>query len=303
MLILNEERYAASLYDGKNDKVKSVLGKIGYITRYNLYTLGYDDAENYKHTVEWMNKNHDNFDESYYSNLVSDAIKRAHKMPFYKVESIKITQSELDSISSLDNLRAEKVLFVLLCMAKQQRVISGFTNGLVRYSLTELCKLARISVPADDREYILYNIVQKGLLSCPKKNDTKCLIVNCINDDDDVVLILNEDDCKELAYVYLNWKNNGVGYGRCEYCGKFMKKPKSNPRRFCEDCAPIVGDVSDDKKVVKCIDCGKIVYVPVLNTKTCRCGLCQEQHRKDYMRELMAERRSEAQLVSTAFKT
>lgn len=249
MLILNEERYAANLYNGQNDNVKSVLGKIGYITRYHLYTLGYCDEENYKYTVEWMNKNHDNFDESYYSNLISSCIKRAHKNPFYCIENIKITQSELASIASLDNLRAEKVLFVLLCMAKQQRVISGFTNGLVRYSLTELCKLARISVPADDREYILYNIVQKGLLVCPKKNDTKCLIVNCINDDDDVVLEINEVDCRELAYVYLNWKNDGRGYTRCQRCNKLVKQSKTRPRKYCEECAEEVEKENSKERV------------------------------------------------------
>ena len=237
MLILNEEQYAANLYNEKNEQIKSVVGKIGYITRYHLYSLGYNDELNYKYTIEWMNKNHDNFDESYYSNLVSDAIKRAHKVPFYNVGNISITQSELNSIASLDNLRAEKVLFVLLCMAKQQRAISGFTNGLVRYSLTDLCKLARISVPADDREYILYNIVQKGLLSCPKKNDTKCLIVNCINDDDDVVIELDETDCQELAYVYLNWKNEGKGYTRCQKCNRLIKQSKTKPRKYCEECA------------------------------------------------------------------
>ena len=237
MLILNEERYAASLYDGQNDKVKSILAKIGYITRYNLHTLEYSDEDNYKNTVEWMNNNHDNFDESCYSNLVSDAIKRAHKTPFYYIDNIKITQSELNSIASLDNLRAEKVLFVLLCMAKQQRVISGFTNGLVRYSLPELCKMARISVPADDREYILHNILQKGLLECPKKNDTKCLIVSCIHDDDDTALELDEIDCQELAYVYLNWKNDGKGYTRCQRCNRIIKQSKTRPRKYCEECA------------------------------------------------------------------
>jgi hypothetical protein len=237
MLILNEEKYAANIYNGNNDKVKSVLDKIGYLTRYNLHTLGCSDEDNYKNTIEWMNKNHDNFDESYYSNLVSDAIKRAHKMPFYYIDNIKITQSELNSIASLDNLRAEKVLFVLLCMAKQQRVINGFTNGLVRYSLTELCKMARISVPADDREYILYNIVQKGLLNCPKKNDTKCLIVNFIDDYGEMALNLDEVDCQELAYVYLNWKNEGKGYTRCQKCNKLIKQSKTRPRKYCEECA------------------------------------------------------------------
>ena len=247
MLILNEERYAENLYNGKNDDIKSVLGKIGYITRYNLYVLGYNDEDNYKYTIMWMNINHNNFDESYYSNLVSDAIKRAHKMPFYNIENIKITQFELDSISSLDNLRAEKVLFVLLCMAKQQRIINGFTNGLVRYSLPELCKTARISVPADDREYILYNIVQKGLLSCPKKNDTKCLIVNCIEDNSNTVLELDEVDCQELAYVYLNWKNEGKGYTRCQRCNKLIKQSKTKPRKYCEECAVEV--VTEQKRL------------------------------------------------------
>lgn len=236
MLILNEEHYAESLYNGKNDKIKSVVAKIGYITRYHLYSLGYSDEDNYKYTVQWMNAHHDNFDESYYSNLIADGVKRAHKNPFYHIDSIKIAQSELDAIASLDNLRAEKVLFVLLCMAKQQRVISGFTNGLVRYSLTELCKMARISVPADDREYILYNIVQNGLLNCPKKNDTKCLIVNFIDDDGESALDLDEIDCQELAYVYLNWKNSGKGYTKCQKCNRLIKQSKNGIRKYCEAC-------------------------------------------------------------------
>ena len=236
MLILNEEKYAENLYYGQNSDVKSIVAKIGYITRYHLYVLNYNDEDNYQSTVKWLNQYHDNFDESYYSNLISDAVKRAHKNPFYNIESIQITQSELDIISSLNNLRAEKVLFVLLCMAKQQSVSYAFTNGLVKYSLPTLCKDARISVPADDREYILYNIIQHGFLGYPKKNDTQCLIVNFINDDD-AVLTLTETDCLELAYVYLNWKNDGKGYTRCQKCNRLIRQSKTKPRKYCEECA------------------------------------------------------------------
>ena len=207
MLILNEEQYAKNLYDGKNTEVKSIMSKIRYVTRYLVHSENRDSDEAYKLAVEWLKRYHDNFDESCYSNVISDAIKKAPKYPFYIIDNIAITQSELDAISSLDNLRAEKVLFVLLCMAKQQRLSNGFTNGLVKYSITELCKLARISVPADDREYILYEIVKNGLLGYPKKNNTQCLIVNFI-DTNDVVLELDETDCQELAYVYLSWKND-----------------------------------------------------------------------------------------------
>ena len=237
MLILNEKKYARDLYDGINKDIKSVVSKIGYITRHLLYSLNQSDEDNYKNTVDWLKKNHNNFDEVYYSNLISDAIKKAHKKPFYCIENIKITKSELDKISSLDNLRAEKILFVLLCMAKQQEMSNGFTNGLVKYSITDLCKTARISVPADEREYILYDIVQKGLLGYPKKNNTQCLIVNFIDNDDEVILNLDEADCCELAYIYLSWKNNGKGYTKCQRCKRMIKQSKTKPKKYCEECA------------------------------------------------------------------
>ena len=239
MLILNEREYAKGVYEGKNTEIKSVMSKVRYITRHLLYTENKTDEENYEKSVKWMKKYHDNFDESCYCNLISDAIKNAHKYPFYDIENIKITQSELDIISSLDNLRAEKILFVLLCMAKQQSISNGFTNGLVKYSMTELCKMARISVPSEDREYILYNIVQRGFLGYPKKNNTQCLIVNFINNDD-IVLTLDEIDCQELAYIYLNWKNSGKGYTKCQRCKRMIKQSKTRPRKYCEKCAKVV---------------------------------------------------------------
>lgn len=236
MLILNEEKYAKDLYDGKNQDVKSIMAKIRYITRYLVHSEQKKDEDVYKETVKWLNKYHNNFDESSYSNVISNAIKSAKKYPFYIIDNIKITRSELEVISSLNNLRAEKILFVLLCMAKQQCMANGFINGLVKYSITDLCKSARVSVPADDREYILYEIVQNGLLDYPKKNNTQCLIVNFINTDE-IVLELNEVDCQELAYVYLNWKNDGNGYTKCQMCNRLMKQSKTKPKKYCEECA------------------------------------------------------------------
>ena len=239
MLILNEEKYAKDLYDGKNQDIKSIMTKIRYVTRYLVHSKLKSDDDAYKETVKWLQQHHNNFDESSYSNVISDAIKAAEKYPFYIIDNIKITRSELETISSLDNLRAEKILFVLLCMAKQQSMSNGFTNGLVKYSITDLCKAARVSVPADDREYILYEIVQRGLLGYPKKNNTQCLIVNFINTDE-IVLELEEIDCQELAYVYLNWKNDGKGYTRCQRCNRWMKQSKTKPKKYCEDCAKVV---------------------------------------------------------------
>lgn len=119
--------------------------------------------------------------------------------------------------------------------------------------------------------------MQKGYLECPKKNDTKCLIVNFIDDSEDIVLNLDENKCRELAYEYLSWKNNSVGYFHCEFCGRAGKQRKNNPRRFCKECTELLGDVPDDIKVIECKGCGKPVYVSIFNDKTIRCEDCQKK--------------------------
>lgn len=273
MMILNEEKYAKDLLLGKNKDVKSAIKKIGYITRYNLHVLGKDDNENYVSTVKWMTKHQDNFDESAYSNAISNAIKGAKKRVFYNIDSIIVTKNELEKIKSLENIREEKVLFVLLCMAKQQALSIGFTDGLVRYTITDLCKMARISVPADDREYILHDILVKNLISCPKKNDTKCLMVNFIDGDGDAELVLNEIDCQELAYIYLQWKN-GKGFKHCKSCGRLMRSKGS--KDICAYCEQSPRDTTH----IWCIDCGDIIEISPFATEVCRCEPCNSIYQR-----------------------
>lgn len=275
MMILNEELYTKNLLLGKNKDVKSTVKKIGYITRYNAQILNKSEKDNYISTVQWMNKHQDNFDESSYSNVISNAIKAAKKVPLYKVDGIFITKNEINTIKSLNNIREEKILFVLLCMAKQQSEVFKFTDGLVKYTITDLCKSARISVPADEREYILHDILIKGLISCPKKNDTKCLRVNFIEEDGEIELVLNEADCQELAYVYLKWKN-GSGFKRCRRCGRLMNS------RNKKDLCPYCEQSTQDNNHIWCIDCGEDVEISEFDNETCRC----EQCRKDHLREL-----------------
>lgn len=278
MMILNEELYAKNLLLGKNKDVKSTVKKIGYITRYNAQILNKSEKDNYISTVQWMNKHQDNFDESSYSNVISNAIKAAKKVLLYKVDGIFITKNEINTIKSLNNIREEKILFVLLCMAKQQSEVFKFTDGLVKYTITDLCKSARISVPADEREYILHDILVKGLISCPKKNDTKCLRVNFIEERGEVELVLNETDCQELAYVYLKWKN-GSGFKRCRRCGRLMNS------RNKKDLCPYCEQSTQDNNHIWCIDCGDKVEISEFDNETCRCKECKREYNKIINRE------------------
>jgi hypothetical protein len=287
MMILNEEKYAKDVLTGQRDDVKSIKQKIDLIARYNHHVLHKNKDDSYSSIIKWLEKHHDIFSEHGYSNIISDCIKKAAKKPFYHVDSVKITKKEMELIRAQNNLRHEKILFVLLCMAKVQRSAYGFDNGLISYNITELFKTARVSVPVCERENILHEILKLGLIGLPMKNDTRCLFVKFVDDsEDDVELELDEQDCGELAYAYLKYTGQSK-ISRCSKCGKLIKH-SSKFGDMCKGCQ----DNSIDMNTKWCIDCGQEFQVSTMNTKTCRCEPCQLEHRRSYMKNLMHEKRS-----------
>ena len=280
MMILNEEKFAKDVLTGRRDDVKSIKQKIDLIARYNCHVLHKDSDDSYSSIVQWLNKHHDIFSEQGYSNIISDCIKKAAKKPFYHVGSIKITKKEMETITAQHSLRHEKILFVLLCMAKIQKISHGFDNGLITYNITDLFKTARVSVPVDERESILHEFLKAGLIGLPFKNDTKCLFVKFMDElEDDVALELNEQDCGELAYAYI--KYTGVGkISRCSKCGKLIKQ-STKFGDTCKGCQ----DSNVDAKTRWCVDCGREFTVNKFDVETCRCEECKEI----YIKKLRSE--------------
>ena len=287
MMILNEEKYARDVLTGQRDDVKSIRQKIDLIARYNHHVLCKNSDDSYSSIVKWLEKHHDIFSEQGYSKIISDCIKKAVKRPFYYIESVKITKKEMDIITSQNNLRYEKILFVLLCMAKVQKVSYGFDNGLISYNITELFKTARVSVPVDEREKILHQFLKFELIGLPVKNDTKCLFIKFMDEsDDDVVLELNEQDCSELAYAYLKYTGESK-VSRCAKCRKLIKQSKKFGD-MCKGCK----DSPTNMKIKWCIDCGREFQIALNVSNKDRCDECYVNYRRMKKTETMRQLRS-----------
>ena len=286
-MILNEEKYAKDVLTGQRDDVKSIRQKIDLIARYNHHVLHKNSDDSYSSIIKWLEKHHDIFSEQGYSNIISDCIKKAAKRAFYHIDSVKITKKEMDIITAQNNLRYEKILFVLLCMAKVQKASYGFDNGLISYNITDLFKTARVSVPVDERENILHQFLKLDLIGLPMKNDTKCLFVKFMDEsEDDVVLELNEQDCGELAYAYLKYTGKSKVF-RCAKCGKLIKQSKKFGD-LCKGCQ----ESTTNMRTKWCIDCGKEFQIDSRNMTKCRCDICQHEADKIYHREYMRNKRS-----------
>lgn len=242
------------------------------LARYNHHILGMKKEDNYDAILAYMTRNCRDFYEEKYFKTIYRNIASAKRYKFRNVSSVKITQSEIDKILSLNDIRKEKIAFVLLAVAKYYNNVSSDNNSRMYLSMSDLFKLARVAIPSKERAVYLRFAYDEGLLVEHMFVGTNLKIVDFIDNDSEVCMTLGEDDYKELAYTYLNYKNGG--YKHCKGCGRLFKMHKKQPGRlYCKECGQ--KEEVDEFKLIQCVDCGADVVVKVLNTKTCRCPECQ----------------------------
>lgn len=220
----------------------NVVRVISSMAKYNLNIHKMNDDDNCACIKKWLNDHYKYYVETEMHGIIQQKIKAAHSYNMLESDDLIIYQSELDKIASSNNIRKEKVLFVLLCVAKLQKNIFGYHNGKYKLALTNIFKFARVHIPSKDRNIFMHDLYQDGYINAPFKvsDDHRYITFMSDGNSDTEVIRINENDFDELAYVYENWKNNGVGFTRCSLCNKLMQQSKTKPRKYCKECAMAV---------------------------------------------------------------
>lgn len=252
------------------------------LARYNYHILNMKKEDNYDAILAYMTKNCNDFYEEKYFKIIYRNISSAKKYKFRNVSPVKITKSEIDKITGLNDIRKEKIAFILLAVAKYYNNVSSDNNNRMYISMSDLFKLSRVAIPCSERASYLHFAYQEGILIEHMFVGTNLKVAGFVDDCSETVLELGEDDYKELAYTYLNYKNGG--YKHCKCCGKLFKMNKNAPGRlYCKDCGQ--KEEIDRFKVLKCIDCGEDFIVDTRNMNKCRCDLCQHEVDKEKTRQ------------------
>jgi hypothetical protein len=227
----------------------NVVHVVSSLAKYNLSVHGMTDEENYSCITSWLRSHYQYYIETELYDTIQQKIKAAHTYSLLESDDLIVYQSEVDAIMSSGNIRREKVLFVLLCVAKLQRNIFGYRNGKYKFALTNIFKLARVHIPSTERSLFMHELLKDGYITAPFKVADEQRYVSFLSDgnEDTEVLRVSEADFEELAYVYENWKNDGVGFARCEVCNKLMQQSKTRPRKYCKECAEDV--VAEQKRL------------------------------------------------------
>lgn len=273
------EKMLKSNFVDKNNVTNTIYS----LAKYNYHVLNLDDKENYNRILKYVVNNCENiYEESIYSDI-ENCIKSAKKHVLATIKEVCITQSELNTIRSLNDIKQEKAIFVLLAVSKYFNLLNNKNYDAAFLTNADICKMARITIPTKDRdEFMQFAYDKELLLRHTWCNSTiKKLTFVSHDEEDNVVLRLGEGDFKDLAYVYLAHISPSK-FRRCVSCGRWMRVNKQD-KRLCTECSNSAATVEEKDcfKTVVCIDCGKSIYVPLLNTKTCRCEECQENKDKE----------------------
>jgi hypothetical protein len=242
------------------------------LARYNYFVNNMDKDDNYTSILNYLQKNATNVNEESVYQVIDDCVRRAKKYPFRQVDEVCITRSELDFIGKLNDIKQEKIAFVLLASAKYYDLTRGTLYCTSYMKNSDICKLARVTIPVSDRDVFMQFAYDKDVLSRHSRAASIEKKVLFISNDDDIVLRLKENDFKDLAYTYLAYKTPRQ-FRRCIVCNRWMKKD-SKDRRVCKECSDKEVHESSFVKMIQCVDCGQSVYVSIHDSETCRCEEC-----------------------------
>lgn len=257
------------------------------LARY-AYINNMNNDESYDFIVNYMNKNCKDFSEVGSFDDINGCIKDATKAALKNITQVVITKTELDIIVSLNDIRKEKLAFVLLADAKYDNACKNKKLNLSFLTNSDLFRLARVTMPIKERDLFLHFLYENQLVEVninPMATGKRLLYVS--EDDSGVGIVLTENNYKELAYTYLNWKNGG--YKECIRCGRLFKTKKSGDNIYCPKCQK--GKKEKNIKVFTCSGCKEEFPIfNIYNTRTTMCEECYRKHRRknktDTMRNL-----------------
>lgn len=231
-VILNETKQAANVIE---------RGELGSKPAATLFLLGkyYRQKEHLgkQPTMEklhaFMQQNSKNYNPALWEKLIEDISNKAAKYPLREIDSIGITQNELDRIAALQNQKYQTLLFTMLCYAKLYNTVSEHNNGWVNASIPELYRISRVTVKYRNDKFLYLNEIEKnGLISFSGQNDNLNLKVNFV--DMHGAAVLQISDFRELGYEYLKHTGNGK-FIRCSQCARLIRQTGKNTH-YCAEC-------------------------------------------------------------------
>lgn len=282
-LILNEKKYVETLLE--TGKLEEKPGRdLHLLAEYMYSVLQYRKIRIAKELKLFLKANFPQYQkrqeglDTYCDNIA----KCAGSFKLLEVDSLPITQKELDTIRALKNWKEERVLFVMLVCAKYNHMKNPLNPGWVNQKPIDIFKMAKINTRNDtERAIMLSKFVDAGLIEIPKRQDninSKVTFMDLEGEPVESLTDLKDLNCEYGAII------NPNTFFRCRKCGKMTKIEDYNKGgKLCKSCF----EKRKRSYITKtCVDCGQAFAVDTHNkTAKIRCDGCQHKRRMEKQQE------------------
>lgn len=264
MLVLNEVKEAELILKDINLSLCKIRQIVNILIRYYVNNKGYSPEAAVKEVSEYLKANRAGFNENQWRNIMEAIANDAHKKPLRDIESIPITQKEIDKINELSTLPVRKVAFAYLVLAKVNYIT--YHHTWVNVNDFEMMKTANVDHNNDNFYNTLNMLYSSGYIS-PAKSILKTSIKIEFADFEGEPAA----EVTSLMSLGLWWEYiNGAKYRLCVDCGVIFK-PNSNSHIHCKKHIK--------PKVYICEMCGQAFDFPESGRKRKRCECCQREYK------------------------
>ena len=153
-----------------------------------------------------------------------------------KLDNIIITVQEWQTIQEIGRTERErKLLFTLLCMYKVKIGLGYSDNGLVKIEYTQLNSLAHVVFKSTERVEVFRYLIECGMIEMGMGQLASRVKLHYVFPDSKQLIKITDFEAFNVYYDYLK---KGGKLIRCVECGKLVLEKNKNARtKYCKDCA------------------------------------------------------------------
>lgn len=243
-IIMNEVSFVVDeiMTDNVNIGLCKPYVAVSYIllwVRYLVQKTSLTKTEVWKRLNEHLSTRIEKYNKFKWRELIEKAYDKGMEYPLHEIDTITITNHELNCILKLKGIMIQKVMFSLLVLGKFYTELKEENNYWCNADYESIKKISNFSGTLDRFYLVLSNLFQKGLI---KNNSMGTNIA--INYD--TFSSLSEDDDNQTAFSVTNISNLGLQYmyhskryhknvGICKCCNEYFYR-KTHNTLYCNKC-------------------------------------------------------------------
>ena len=225
MIIFNEYKFAQEMLN-RGFKKNMSSAELIVLAKYFRY-IGKNEDQITDDLNIFCAKHFDGFNPIISCNKIKHVVQNSKKYPLVIPKPVPITQNEIDIIKGLNDYKSEKVIFILLVIAKHLKLNVGITDYYANVKRTEMFTMAKVHTTKDEKNNIINNLDQQtGLIDTQLFGGrSSCsFLITFVDEDGDAIFYVDEFD--NIIGFYPHY---------CSECGKEINKKWSN-HEFCNEC-------------------------------------------------------------------